>query len=121
VLPTGHWQLRPLVAAAAFCAAPASLSAQTHAPPEGEALEPSALEQPASGGIGNGDIEAMVAAEFSDSTIIAVIGANAVQFDLAPRALVALKGAGVSEHVIAAMIEAEAPKERIEEVEPTAA
>jgi hypothetical protein len=63
----------------------------------------------------------MVAAEFSDSTIIAVIGANAVQFDLAPRALVALKGAGVSEHVIAAMLEAEAAKERIEEPEPTAA
>jgi hypothetical protein len=62
---------------------------------------------PADAGIGNEDIHAMVEAEFSDSTIISVIGANDVQFDLSPRALVALKGAGVSEQVIEAMIAAE--------------
>jgi hypothetical protein len=62
----------------------------------------------------------MVAAEFSDSTIISVIGANLVQFDLSPRALVALKGAGVSERVIEAMIAAEADKRRIPEPEPVA-
>ena len=54
----------------------------------------------------------MVGAEFSDSTIVAVIGANLVQFDLSPRALVALKSGGVSERVIEAMIAAEAEKKR---------
>lgn len=79
-------------------------------------LEPLAGAQ-APGGIGNSDVQAMVAAEFSDSTIISVIGANLVQFDLSPRALVALKGAGVSERVIEAMIAAEADKKRIPEPE----
>jgi hypothetical protein len=87
--------------------------------------EPTTLLEPAAGaqgpgGIGNGDVQAMVAAEFSDSTIISVIGANLVQFDLSPRALVALKGAGVSERVIEAMIAAEAEKKRIPEPEPVA-
>ena len=54
----------------------------------------------------------MVGAEFSDSTIVAVISANLVQFDLSPRALVALKSGGVSERVIEAMIAAEAEKKR---------
>lgn len=81
-------------------------------------LEPLAGAQ--AGGIGNSDVQAMVAAEFSDSTIISVIGANLVQFDLSPRALVALKGAGVSERVIEAMIAAEADKKRIPEPEPVA-
>jgi hypothetical protein len=73
------------------------------------------------GGIGNADIQQMVAAEFSDSTIIAVISANAVAFDLSPRALVALKSAGVSEPVIEAMLAAEAQEQRAAEPEPTAA
>ncbi len=72
-------------------------------------------------GIGNADIQAMVGAQFSDSTIVAVIDANAVQFDLSPRALVALKGAGVSEPVIEAMIAAEAAKDSAAEPEPTSA
>ncbi len=72
-------------------------------------------------GIGNADIQEMVGAEFSDSTIIAVIHANDVQFDLSPRALVALKGAGVSEQVIEAMIAAEAAKAARGEPEPTSA
>ena len=81
-------------------------------------------EAPAAGessGVGNAEIQEMVAADFSDSTIIAVIGANVVDFDLSPRALVALKGAGVSEPVIEAMIAAEAAQERRPEPEPTAA
>jgi hypothetical protein len=92
----------------------------TEAAPElVEPVTPNATEQPA--GIGNADIQEMVAAEFSDSTIIAVIGANAVDFDLSPRALVALKGAGVSEPVIEAMIAAEAPQAQPVEPEPAAA
>jgi hypothetical protein len=71
--------------------------------------------------VGNADVQSMVEAEFSDDTIIAVIGANAVAFDLSPRALVALKGAGVSENVIAAMIEAEEAKSFPAEPEPTSA
>jgi hypothetical protein len=84
-----------------------------------EVIEP--LEAGGSGGIGNLDVQAMVEAEFSDSTIIAVIDANDVQFDLSPRALVALKGAGVSEPIIEAMIAAEAAKESIVQPEPTTA
>lgn len=72
-----------------------------------------------SAGIANADVQSMVEAAFSDSTIISVIGANDVQFDLSPRALVALKGAGVSEQVIEAMIEAEAAKDRPADPEPT--
>jgi hypothetical protein len=71
-----------------------------------------------SAGIGNADVQEMVAAQFSDSTIIAVIGANTVQFDLSPRALVALKSAGVSEQVIEAMIAAETANTR-EDPQPT--
>jgi hypothetical protein len=78
-----------------------------------ETPDPTAL--PA--GIGNADVQTMVEAAFSDSTIIAVIGANDVQFDLSPRALVALKGAGVSEQVIETMIAAEAGKNRAEQLE----
>lgn len=68
-------------------------------------------------GIGNEDVQAMVEAKFSDSTIIAVIGANDVRFDLSPRALVALKGVGVSEQVIEAMLAAEAEKRNAAEPE----
>ena len=82
---------------------------------------PEALADVGPAGIGNADIQEMVGAEFSDSTIIAVINANDVQFDLSPRALVALKGAGVSEHVIEAMIAAEAAKEPAAVPEPTSA
>ena len=75
---------------------------------------------PAAAGIGNQDIHAMVEAEFSDSTIISVIGANDAQFDLSPRALVALKGAGVSEQVIEAMIAAEEQRSAEPELAATA-
>ena len=75
----------------------------------------------APGGIGNADVQAMVEAEFADSTIVAVINANDVQFDLSPRALVALKGAGVSEPIIEAMIAAEEAKESPAEPEPASA
>jgi hypothetical protein len=80
-----------------------------------ELAEPLAVD---SAGIRNRDVQAMVEAEFSDSTIVAVINANDVQFDLSPRALVALKGAGVSEPIIEAMIAAEAAKESAAKPEP---
>ncbi|HSC16871.1 MAG TPA: hypothetical protein VLI71_17210 [Gammaproteobacteria bacterium] len=73
------------------------------------------------GTVGNADIQEMVAAEFSDSTIIAVIDANVVEFDLSPRALVALKNAGVSEHVIEAMLAAATGERETQEPEPTVA
>jgi len=76
-------------------------------------------ERPA--GIGNDDVLAMVEAEFSDSTIISIIGANAVAFDLSPRALVALKLAGASEPVIEAMIDAEEAQSPAAEPGPTTA
>ena len=71
--------------------------------------------------VGNADIQEMVAAEFSDSTIIAVIDANVVEFDVSPRALVSLKNAGVSEHVIEAMLAAATGEKQTEEPEPTTA
>jgi hypothetical protein len=87
-------------------------------PEEIPAVEPAAFPEPAGAGIGNADVQAMVEAAFSDSTIISVIGANDVQFDLSPRALVALKGAGVSEQVIEAMIAAEGEKNGAVDPEP---
>jgi hypothetical protein len=87
----------------------------------GNEAAPAAAATQVPGGIGNADIQEMAAAQFSDSTIIAVIGANDVRFDLSPRALVALKGAGVSEQVIEAMIAAEAEKRSAAAPEPTSA
>ena len=84
-------------------------------------LVDAAAEPGAPAGIANADVQSMVEAEFSDSTIIAIIGANAVAFDLSPRALVALNAAGVSEQVIAAMVEAEEAQNLPEELEPTSA
>ena len=84
-------------------------------------VEPAASPEPVAGGIGNADVQSMVEAAFSDSTIISVIGANEVQFDLSPRALVALKTTGVSEQVIEAMIAAEADKAGAADPEPTRA
>jgi hypothetical protein len=56
--------------------------------------------------IDNDGVVEMVRAGLGDSTIVAAIGANPTRFDVAPKALVTLKGAGVSEHVIEAMIAA---------------
>jgi hypothetical protein len=75
-----------------------------------DAREPVLEDAPA--GVGNDDIRAMTEAQFSESTILAVIAANATRFDVAPRALVALKGAGVSEKVIEAMLAAETAKKQ---------
>jgi hypothetical protein len=130
LLPTEPWQPRTFIACAVFCAALAGARAQTleELPLPGSAqelplpdAEPAVAAAPVEGGIGNADIQEMVAAEFSDSTIIAVIGANSVAFDLSPRALVALKSAGVSEQVIEAMLVAEEEQQRAAEPEPTAA
>ncbi len=99
--------------AAAVEAAPVELASGTEAAAETVAVDD------ALGGIGNADVQAMVEAQFADSTILAVIKANQVRFDLSPRALVALKGVGVSEPVIEAMIAAEAAKQAPPEPEPT--
>jgi hypothetical protein len=61
-------------------------------------------------GVGNDDVREMTQAQFSETTILAVIAANPTRFDVAPRALVALKAAGVSERVIEAMLAAETAK-----------
>jgi hypothetical protein len=131
VLPTGSWQPRNLIACAVLCAAQGGARAQTL---EELPLPEPALESPAAlgeelvsvapaeqGRVGNAEIQEMVAAGFSDSTIVAVIGANAVAFDVSPRALVALKSAGVSEQVIEAMLAAEAANASAAEPEPTSA
>jgi hypothetical protein len=68
-------------------------------------------------GIGNDEVREMANAQFSDSTVLAVIAANATQFDVSPRALVALKNAGVSETVIEAMLAAETAKKQPTAVE----
>jgi hypothetical protein len=132
VLPTGPWQQpRYVVALAVLCVAQAGAQAQTleelplpepvleSATGPGEELGAAPVAAP--GGVGNAEIQEMVAAGFSDSTIVAVIDANAVAFDVSPRALVALKSAGVSEQVIEAMLAAEAAKESAADPEPTTA
>jgi hypothetical protein len=62
--------------------------------------------------IGNDDVRAMATAQFSETTMLATIAANPTSFDVSPRALVALKNAGVSERVIEAMIAAESAKKQ---------
>src|SRR5690606_15333812 len=95
---------------------------EREAQPEVEpAVDSTSAEEPVPAAVGNADIQEMVAAEFSDSTIIAVIRANTVDFDVPPRALVALKTAGVSEQVIEAMLAAVEEQRRAAEPEPTAA
>lgn len=99
--------LRHLLLSAFLCGA-LGAAAQTGAP---EAfVEPQELplpdgEPPA--GVGNAEVLEMVAAEFSDEMIAAVIAANPPRFDVSPRALVALKNSGASERVIEAMLAAE--------------
>ena len=142
MLPKGRWQLGTLLALAALCLAHGAACAQTleelpapeplaeealpqepfaaeAAGPDVRAAEPLAVLPEVPGGIGNADVQAMVEAEFGDSTIISVIAANDVEFDVSPRALVALKRAGVSEPVIEAMLAADAEKRRV--AEPVAA
>jgi hypothetical protein len=55
----------------------------------------------------NDDVVEFVRAEFGESTIVAAIEANATDFDVSPRVLVALKRAGVPDRVLEAMISAE--------------
>jgi hypothetical protein len=63
-------------------------------------------------GVGNDDVLEMTRAQFSETTILAAIAANPTRFDVAPRALVALKNSGVSEAVIEAMLAAETAKKQ---------
>jgi hypothetical protein len=67
----------------------------------------------------NEDVLAMVDAAFSETLIKATMEANATAFDVSPRALVALKSAGVPETVIEAMLVNESAR-RHEAVVPTA-
>ena len=62
--------------------------------------------------IGNADVIEMVGAQFSETTIVAAIQANPTDFDVAPKALLTLKSAGVPERVIEAMLAAEAAKKQ---------
>jgi hypothetical protein len=55
----------------------------------------------------NDDVVELVRAEFGDALIVSAIDANATDFDVSPRVLVALKRAGVSERVIEAMLASE--------------
>lgn len=85
--------------------APASGDERSHA-----AKKPAAERdagQRATSAIDNQDVIEMAEAGFAESTILAAIAANDTHFDVSPRALVALKGAGVSEAVIEAMLTAE--------------
>jgi hypothetical protein len=76
---------------------------------------------PSPAGITNDDIVDMVGAEFSDATIAAAIGANPTRFDISPRALLALKSAGVSERVIDTMLAAEAANKQSSAAQQAAA
>src|SRR5436305_5638962 len=52
----------------------------------------------------NASVVKLVRAGFREKTLIAIIGARPVNFDLSPERLIELKRSGVSEHVILAMI-----------------
>ena len=52
----------------------------------------------------NASVVKLVRAGFREKTVIAIIGARPVNFDLTPERLIELKKSGVSEHVILAMI-----------------
>lgn len=52
----------------------------------------------------NASVVKLVRAGFREKTVIAIIGARPVNFDLTPERLIELKKGGVSEHVILAMI-----------------
>lgn len=85
---------------------PAETSAEIGA---AAAVQPSAGD---SAEIGNADILEMTNAQFAETTIVAAIEANTTQFDVSPKALLALKSGGVPERVIEAMLAAEAAKKR---------
>lgn len=52
----------------------------------------------------NASVVKLVRAGFREKTVIAIIGARPVNFDLSPERLIELKKGGVGEHVILAMI-----------------
>src|ERR1051325_10387839 len=60
----------------------------------GQAVEP----------LTNASVVKLVRAGFREKTVIAIIGARPVNFDLTPERLIELKKSGVTEHVILAMI-----------------
>src|ERR1051325_4938768 len=60
----------------------------------GQAVEP----------LTNASVVKLVRAGFREKTVIAIIGARPVNFDLTPERLIELKKSGVSERVILAMI-----------------
>jgi hypothetical protein len=82
--------------------------------PPADAEQPVEAEELSSTGLGNADVIEMTNAKFGDSTILAAMAANEMRFDISPRALVALKEAGVSEKVIEAMLAAETSSRRAE-------
>ncbi len=88
-------------------------------PPEPEAGTPVATpsDEIETGVLVNDDILAMTRAGFSETTILAAIAANDTDFDVAARALVALKVAGVAEAVIDEMLTTEAAKKATAETD----
>src|ERR687884_22874 len=52
----------------------------------------------------NASVVKLVRAGFREKTVVAIIGARPVNFDLSPERLIELKKSGVSERVILAMI-----------------
>lgn len=82
------------------------------APAAAPEAAPEAAPDAAPAGIGNEDVLEMSSAQFSETTILAVIAANPTRFDVSPRSLVALKGAGVSEKVLEAMLAAETARKQ---------
>lgn len=84
----------------------ASLVADPQAPPKTTSRGASA----ATNEITNADVVKMVKAGLGDSVVIAALrGPKKTRFDLSPDGLVALKTAGVSDGVIAVMLNPEAP------------
>src|SRR2546421_9251040 len=68
------------------------------------AQTPPAPQQESEGPLTNAAIVKLVRAGFSEKTVIAIIRARPVRFDLAPDHLIELKKRGVSEKIILAML-----------------
>src|SRR5438045_6592377 len=81
--------LLPLCLLACSCLAPAQ---QRNAPPDHEAP------------LTNAAVVKLVRAGFSEKTVIAIMRARPVRFELAPDHLIELKKRGVSEKIILAML-----------------
>jgi hypothetical protein len=98
-----------LVACASFLAAPVDTAAQAPRKTIPARAAPAAADE-----ITNADVVKMVKAGLGETVVIAALrGSKKTSFDLSPDGLVALKAAGVSDAIITAMLNPDAPSRAV--------